>query len=292
MYNRFCSMICYNHVMNEDRPGIRTVVPDRPVHDEPGIQTKYTSQGAEFWNIVPANVRAINAPIIEGFERYLLSFYPSGYVSPGVRRANRLTLEGGHDRQVDHESCSYHASANALRILGGADTAYTKAGLKRRLEQIYNLPQHGDELTRPALVDILKSGQPYNKFEALQVSVDYDPQMAVPAGMHELLAQMYNGAVLLDSWPYTAHHTMRNGVYYTHARTIAGFTTTNNELFFHIVDPYEASVKPWSFRDLITAKRFQYANFPEGLKAKDVNHTAKEAWIVRKKSPIITTKRS
>lgn len=227
-------------------------------------------------------MQATNAERIDEIERSLVSSFPQDHASPLVSRARGLGNWQQIERQADHESCSYVAVANALRVLDGLKPEYTKDSLKSRLEQILRgrlgAQAHiSHQITQEDLAEIFSSRQLFDKFGTTGVRT-----------MLELLQEFDRGDVGILDWPYSPYHTLQYGVDYTHARTLSGFTINNSRLFFHVIDPYEAIERPWSFRDLVVAKATSFREVLEqGIQNAD--GIATWVWVVGKNAPPIRT---
>ena len=84
--------------------------------------------------------------------------------------------------------------------------------------------------------------------------------------------------------PYSPLHTRRQGINYTHARTITGFSSALEGIFFHVIDPYDPTEKPWSFRDLIIACTFE-TKLNYGLELDDFDSVARSILLIEKNKP-------
>lgn len=254
-----------------------------------GNGIRIVTTGGKFWDSLTPQAKINNEPILAEFEEKLVSHYPPSYDSPYVNKMGRqamLLQQNISVRQTDNESCTYIATANALRVLDGPNVAYTKDALKSRLteirsRQLERLVDVGDELTQTSLVEIFASGFPYGRLRADQLEGEYREGLLVPDKIIELLQRFDQGFVGVLAWPYSPRHTLAQGITYEHARTLTGFQIRDGRLNIHVIDPYEAVEKPWSLRDLAVAFLFQYHDV-NNIDANDLNFMAKSVWLIEK----------
>lgn len=257
-----------------------------------GIRTVTT--GGEFWDSLTPQARINSEPILSNFEKYLVRHFGPNYNSPFVNKIGRQAMFLNQRmlvRQTDNESCTYIATANALRVLDGPNVNYTKDALKSRLTEISSQQLRrpvdvGDELHQTSLAEIFASGFPYGRFRTEQLEGEYRKGLLVPDKMIELFQRFDQGFVGVLGWPYSPRHTLAQGITYEHARTLTGFQIRDGRLNIHVIDPYEAVEKPWSLRDLIAAFLFQY-NGVNNIGS--LNFMAKNVWLIEKTPPPIRT---
>ncbi|MDD5147294.1 MAG: hypothetical protein PHV63_01920 [Candidatus Daviesbacteria bacterium] len=259
-----------------------------------GIRT--VTAGCEFWDSLTPQARTNNEPILAGFETYLVSHFPLNHDSPFVYKIGRQAMCLGQNislRQTDDESCAYIATANGLRVLDEPNINYTKDALKSRLTEIRSrqlgrLVELGDILQPASLLEIFSSGPPYGRFRMEQLKGEARNDLLVPDIMLELLQRFDRGSVGILSWPYSPRYTLAQGITFEHARTLTGFQIRDGRLNINVIDPYERTERPWSFRDLVVAFMFQYTTI-NNLSANDVNFLAKSVWLIEKTPPSIQT---
>lgn len=254
-----------------------------------GITTVLVSHGNPFWDSLPDNRKqAIEGPL-KNLESWLVDQFPKPPTVPANLLAARHQAFGGIlNQQTDPDSCTYVAVAKAMRMLCGLDPEYSLRGLQQRMEALFGTTH--DQLT-PASVDgILRSGEPFDKFQLLRIADPIATGRPYPMDMFQLLKKLQEGAVAVMDWPYSPVHIRRNNVDSTHARTITDFTVNRSSLFFHFVDPYiNQQVRVYSFRDLMVACLLQTADLANGIRADSVDRVARSAWIIeRAASPIRT----
>lgn len=256
---------------------------------ETGSTTVFISQGHAFWNSLPVDRRqAIEGPL-KNLESWLIDQFPNPpSVSANLLAARHLALGGTLNQQTDPDTCTYVAVANAMRILGEPKPEYSLQGLRQRMTMLYGEPH--DQLT-PASVDrILKSGEPFDKFQLLRIADPITTERPYPMDMFQLLKKLKEGAVAIMDWPYSPVHIRKNKVDSTHARTMTGFTGNRYGLFFHFVDPYiNQQGKEYSFRDLMVACLLQTVDPTNGVTADSVDRVARSAWIIERVSSPIRT---
>ncbi len=257
----------YNILMSES---------DNP--NTPAIRTVLKSAGGAFWAELTPSQQAINRKSIGQTQDWLMKYFPHPYRSPLVRNARLIGLQNHAAIQADNESCSLIASANALRLLDQADPLYSLAGITTRMidAQIQTISQ---------LNQLFSTGQPFDKFQAVAIPEPIVGNRPVPMDMYQLLRKFQDGAVGILDWPYSPAYSSRYGVNYTHARTLAGFSSTQEGLFFHVIDPYQGKEHPWSLSDLAVAVYFNHSLFDRGIGSDDIDRIARSVLIIEKKRP-------
>lgn len=238
------------------------------------------SDGTEFWDSLPPEQQALSADKISTAERWLTQYFPPPQTSVHALTARRLSLEMGLTRQFDMESCTFIATANGLRVLDQPKAEYSLTGLQDRVSRTYG--HQFSQLDPNTLEAILKSGAPFDQFKLSLIPKPLVSDRPVPIDMYCLLRKFQEGAVAVLNWPYSSAYTYKRGKYFDHARTLTGFTSNQEGLFFHILDPYTPREIVYSFRDLIVACLYQHEAKNRGIGAADIDSVAQRSWILEK----------
>lgn len=212
-----------------------------------------------FWWALPVTTRRDIEASITPVESALVRTRQEGHRSPHVKRMKQLHLFDETERQLDDESCSYIALANALRVLDRPRPEYTLRGLKTAAQRVQNKPP-SYQISERGIRDLFDSEQPFSRFTLSRVTVDNPGALDPIAYNRTLLDRFDEGAIGLTDWAFSPHHTEAHGIDFTHTRTIAGYSVSDGKIFFHVVDPYQGREKPWSFKDLTVAYTFQMPN--------------------------------
>ena len=248
--------------------------------NNPGIRSVLRSTGGAFWAELTPSQQSLNRESIGKAEEWLMNYFPPQYSSPLVRGARLLGLQNQASLQVDNESCSFIASANALRLLDQPDHRYSLSGIRARLPYT-QIP------TVSELNQLFSTGQPFDKFQAIAIPNPVVRDRPVPMDMYQLLRKFQDGAAVTLDWPYSPEYSLRYGVRYTHVRTLSGFSSTLEGLFFHVIDPYQGIEHPWSLFDLAVAVYFSHTGILDrGIGNDDIDSLARSVLIIEKKRPI------
>lgn len=263
---------------------------------ETGITTVSINQGGAFWdNLQYDQKQAVESPLAR-LESWLKDQFPNPPAVPAnLLAARHLDLAGILNQQTDPDTCTYIAVANAMRVLREQkepeEPEYSLRGLRQRIELLYGTIH--DQLTPESVDGILRSGEPFDKFQLLRIADPIATERPYPMDMFQLLKKLQEGAVAIIDWPYSPTHIRKNNVDSTHARTLTGFTRNRRGLFFHFVDPYinqlNQQVRVYSFRDLVVACLYQAIDLKIGITADSIDRVARSAWIIERVSPPIRT---
>lgn len=262
------------------------------------------SLGQLLWNkLSPEKQAALEAPI-RRIEQSIAEQFPEGYTSPLVGKLATISREQ-LERQTDATSCTYVATANALRVIDQPRPEYSRDALKRKIEQ---LTEQAQVTLNPDKVDrILNSGTPYNQFALQRFE---QPRIRMPQThpeMMQVFRALQGGDLAVASWRLTAEPIRQGGGFVEHARTIVGFSKGANEtVSLHVIDPYGARQEVWSFRDWVVASRMSmyfdnpFYNIEDVRKVTEVMSQkggmmagiASDVWVIHKRSPKIVISRT
>ncbi len=257
--------------------------------------------GLPFWDKLTPEIQTVIEGPIRRTEEMIARQFPDGFVSPKVAKARTIRDQDGLEEQHDTTSCTYVATANALRLLDTSRPEYSRDALKVVAGGKETIP------TPDSVRGILNSGEPYNQFylevphakvRLASKSPDVSPDMDV------LFNDLARGGVAVAAWRLTPTKNVSPAGMgaIEHARTIAGFSRgPDNTLQLHIIDPYGARQEVWSFRDWIVAMRMNYPfdnpeytpeevkNWMENLNSNTglMRNIAEDVNVIHKKKPQI-----
>ena len=279
----------------EDNPSPRIRLARRETFS---LTSGATSLGQLMWDKLSPEKQALLEPPIRRVEQQLARQFPEGYVSPLVAKA--ASIPGIQlERQTDATSCTYVATANALRVLDQPKPDYSRVALKNRIEQLSGRDE--DAIYSADLDRIFNSGSPYDQFVLQKFE---QPRLRMPQTspeMRNFLRAFQDGKVAVAGWRLwpDAIRSAGGGIL-GHARTIVGFSKGPNEtIMLHVIDPYGARQEKWSFRDWVIASNMdihfdnpsvdmeEIRKISEFLSRKGgvMAATASYVWIIYKKKP-------
>lgn len=269
-----------------------------------GRETNFTDSlggglGQLLWNkLSPEKQAALEGPIRK-IEQSIAKQFPEGYASPLVGRLATISREQ-LERQTDATSCTYVATANALRVVDKPRIEYSRDALKSRIEQLTEQTQAN--LSAERIDRIFNSGTPYSQFALQRFEQPKIRMPQVHPEMMEFFRALQGGDIAVADWRLTTEAIRGRGGFIDHARTIIGFSRGPNEsILLHVIDPYGARQETWSFRDWVVASRMN-STFDNPLyDVEDVRKVAEvmgqrsgimagiasDIWVIHKKSPKI-----
>lgn len=282
--------------MGQEEGGSPTLRLRLPKRDGFTVKTSTGDLGGLIWNkLSPEKQAALEGPI-RIIEQGIARQFPEGYASPLVARASSLP-EGQLERQTDTTSCTYVATANALRVLDQPKLEYSRDALKNRNEQLQGQAQVA--LNAKEIENIFNSGTPYDQFALQRFE---QPKLRMPQTHPEMIRffrALQNGNIAVAGWRSSIDAIRQGGGFVEHARTIVGFSRGPNEsIILHVIDPYGARQEKWSFRDWVVASEMEILDNPifseeeirrfagnmgkrGGMAAAIVSY----AWVIHKKQP-------
>lgn len=257
--------------------------------------------GLPFWNrLDPERQKILEAPI-RRIEEIIARQFSDGYVSPGVARVDALRKIDGLERQQDATSCTYVATANALRVLDQVRPEFTRDAVKRKVD---SLTGTSNETLNAGTVQALFSLEsPYNNFNLQQIQQSKVRLPNTSPEMSSFFRALQNGDVAVASWRMTPEGAKSEGTgFIDHARTIVGFQKLEGDsVQLHVIDPYGARSETWSFRDWVVASRMNVTFDNPSYDIEDVRKVAEnlsktggtmhgvssDIWLLHKKRPQI-----
>lgn len=211
--------------------------------------------GLPFWNALTPEMQAVIEQPIRRIEENIAKQFPDDYVSPLVVKSGSLKDQDGLEKQHDLTSCSYVATANALRLLDRPRPEYSRKALEDKAGELFRSPP--TEIYRREIVSLLASTPTYDQF-TLQGLPDSKVRLTASPEMTEVFRHIAQGDVGIAAWRQSPIRTIgaHGEGFISHARTIAGFSKApDNSLQLYIIDPYGARQEIWAFRDWIAAMR-------------------------------------
>lgn len=255
--------------------------------------------GELLWNKLSPEKQAILKAPIERIEQSIAKQFPEGYTSPLVSRLATISKEE-LERQTDATSCTYVATANALRVVDQPRIEYSKDALKSRIEQLTEQTQI--TLSTERIDRIFNSGAPYSQFTLQRFERPKIRMPQVHPEMTQFLRALQDGDIAVADWRLTTEAIRGSSGFIDHARTIVGFSRDPNQtILLHVIDPYGARQEVWSFRDWVVASRMN-STFDNPLYGiEDVRKVAEvmgqtggvmagiasDIWVIHKKRPQI-----
>ena len=216
------------------------------------------TDGQRYWDQITPYKRALLEEPIREIEKWLASHYPERFKTPLIDKARNMLAAGQLEVQADPYSCTFVAAANALRVLDQPRPEYSSVAIKGKIHEL--MPdKEGDILESGMRVKefrtVLKSGYPYNQFDASNPVLNKNPQPSSSYEMLELFEAIQKGDLAVAGWPSRPEKAVYGRGFLKHQRAIVGFSTTEDKRIILVIsDPY-GRIESWSFRDWIAARR-------------------------------------
>lgn len=209
--------------------------------------------GDRFWQAISQQAQATTVGPLRELEGWLADNLSQGN-TPLVNKARDLAVRGELIRQFDDETCTYNAAANALRVLDQPRPEYTLSGLREAVRKAHG--NYTEELSDEFLQRICQreSGWPFSQFRAYTSSAVVENEVGKSTRMYLSLQRLQEGTVGLTNFSMSPTPVRIGGNPIFHKRTVVGYTNCGRELIMHFIDPYEAQVSDWRFRDWMVAK--------------------------------------